>query len=320
MAKELQKIKTARIPPTKFDPKKTKARLAQADGVIKYAQEMKEWRLLDEAGQLKIKQTAEFVAWWKEKVKKPGNPTKKSRNLIRTEQNQLTIPRLQEMTEISRLQVLRWDKRLENPERYAFFLREPSYRKMWAGTDESLREERRKAWPKMIEGEFFLLYVDPPWQYEFSSSEQRHIEERQYPTMTLEEICALKVPAADDSLLFLWATSPKLADAMKVLEAWEFTYKTNAVWVKDRIGPGYYFRQQHELLLVGARGAPPLSPRSTRVSSVFNAERREQSHKPDIVAETLEKMYPELNESSRVELFARVSRNNWSTWGWDGNK
>ncbi len=60
--------------------------------------------------------------------------------------------------------------------------------------------------------------------------------------------------AADDSVLFMWATSPKLREAMQVVEAWGFDYKTCMVWVKDKIGMGYYARQQHELLLIAKRG------------------------------------------------------------------
>ena len=58
----------------------------------------------------------------------------------------------------------------------------------------------------------------------------------------------------DDCVLFLWATSPKLKEALFVLNSWGFDHKTNLVWVKERIGMGYYFRNRHEHLLVGVRG------------------------------------------------------------------
>ena len=137
-----------------------------------------------------------------------------------------------------------------------------------------LREGRRRqsGGPPLPAGAYRLLYVDPPWQYEHIATESRAIE-NQYPTMDLDAIKALEVPAADDAVLFLWATSPKLAEAMEVIRAWEFDYRTSAVWDKEIIGMGYYFRQQHELLLVAARGALPVPEPSHRVSSVIRARR-----------------------------------------------
>ena len=80
-----------------------------------------------------------------------------------------------------------------------------------------------------------------------------------YPTMSLEEIKALDVAAiaADDCVLFLWATAPMLPQALEVMAAWGFAYETQFVWVKDRVGTGYWFRNRHELLLVGVKGENP---------------------------------------------------------------
>ena len=109
-----------------------------------------------------------------------------------------------------------------------------------------------------IEKTYPLVYADPPWQYEHSVSQSRDIE-NQYPTMTLEQICDLPVSelSAQDAILFLWATSPKLEESMRVIESWGFMYRTCAVWDKQKIGMGYYFRQQHELLLVATKGSMP---------------------------------------------------------------
>jgi N6-adenosine-specific RNA methylase IME4 len=163
-------------------------------------------------------------------------------------------------------------------------------------------------------GRFPILYVDPPWRYEHIETESRAIE-NQYPTMALEEICALSVGkrlATDDAVLFLWATSPKLAEAMHVLDAWAFTYRTCMVWVKDKIGMGYYARQKHELLLIATRGEPPTPMPSDRPSSVVESPRGKHSEKPAIFYELIERMYPEL---ARVELFARRARDGWARWG-----
>lgn len=180
------------------------------------------------------------------------------------------------------------------------------------GDREQLRVERLTR--PLPPGQFRLLYADPPWQYEHVKTESRAIE-NQYPTMTLETIRALKVPAAEDAVLFMWATSPKLAEALSVVEAWRFRYRTCAVWDKGVIGMGYYFRQQHELLLVGARGDLPVPEPDARPASVFQAPRGKHSAKPVFAYELVERMYPTFAETDRVELFARGRRLGWTSWG-----
>jgi N6-adenosine-specific RNA methylase IME4 len=113
-------------------------------------------------------------------------------------------------------------------------------------------------------------------------------------------------------VLYMWATSPKLEEALQVINAWGFSYRTNAVWVKDKIGMGYYFRQQHELLLIASKGTLPTPLPSLRVSSLIHAPRLKHSQKPDIVAETLEIWYPKI---PKLELFCRSPREGWGVWG-----
>jgi N6-adenosine-specific RNA methylase IME4 len=174
--------------------------------------------------------------------------------------------------------------------------------------------QRERPAPAPAVGTYRLIYADPPWRYEHVKTESRAIE-NQYPTMALADICALSVPAADDAVLFLWATSPKLAEALEVLAAWGFTYRTCAVWDKEQIGMGYYFRQQHELLLVGGRGTAPVPPAEQRLPSVFRSKRSDHSEKPTVVYGYLEAMYPTFTARDRVELFARQARAGWSAWG-----
>jgi N6-adenosine-specific RNA methylase IME4 len=159
-----------------------------------------------------------------------------------------------------------------------------------------------------------ILYADPPWRYEHVKTESRAIE-NQYPTLSLEEICALPVAAAatSDAVLFLWATSPKLAEAFQALDAWGFTYRTCMVWAKNKIGMGYYARQQHELLLIATKGEPPVPLPENRPSSVVHAERGEHSKKPEIFYDLIERMYPEFEKN---ELFLRgPARKGWRGWG-----
>ncbi len=158
-----------------------------------------------------------------------------------------------------------------------------------------------------------VVYADPPWRYEHAESDSRAIE-NQYPTMALDDIKALPVAdiTMDDCILFMWATSPKLHEAFQLLDAWGFGYRTCAVWDKQKIGMGYYFRQQHELLLVAVKGSPPTPKPADRPSSVFSYPRGPHSAKPVEVYEILEAMYPEL---PKLEMFCRSPREGWGAWG-----
>ena len=156
-----------------------------------------------------------------------------------------------------------------------------------------------------------LIYCDPPWFYDFAETKNRAIENH-YPTMQIEDICAIDVPSAQDCVLFMWATAPKLVEALQVIDAWGFTYKTCAVWDKKIIGMGYYFRGQHELLLVGRKGTPGVPSPDARYSSVISARRGKHSAKPGIVYEMIERMYP---HATKLEMFARVHMDGWSVYG-----
>jgi len=161
-------------------------------------------------------------------------------------------------------------------------------------------------------GKYEVIYADPPWRYDFSETKSRDIE-NQYPTMTVEEIAELQIPSADNAVLFLWATAPKLPEAFEVLNAWGFQYNTCSVWDKEKIGMGYWFRGQHELLLVGVKGqVSPPSPQ-TRQSSIYRESRGEHSAKPEHYYKLIETMFP---DCSCLELFARKRHSErWEVWG-----
>jgi N6-adenosine-specific RNA methylase IME4 len=169
------------------------------------------------------------------------------------------------------------------------------------------------AMPEFPTGVYPVIYADPPWRYEGSLSQSREIEAN-YATLDLVDLLGLDVQAlaADPAILFLWATSPKLPDALTLMDGWGFDYTTCAVWVKDKIGPGYTFRQRHELLLVGKRGSMPTPGQSDRPGSVIEAPRTKHSQKPTVVYELIERMYPGV---AKLELFARTERDGWASWG-----
>jgi len=156
-----------------------------------------------------------------------------------------------------------------------------------------------------------IIYADPPWLYEFSSTDSRKIE-NQYDTMSIDDIKNISIHTDDNCALFLWATSPKLVEALEVMKSWGFEYKTHMIWDKSIIGMGYWFRGQHELLLIGTRGniSPPAE--SKRISSVFVRRRTKHSRKPDEIRKIIEEWYP---NKTKIELFARQRFEGWDAWG-----
>ena len=158
-----------------------------------------------------------------------------------------------------------------------------------------------------------VIYADPPWRYDFAETNNRKIE-NQYPTMSLEEIKNLSVRDIADTncVLYLWATAPKLLEAIDVIKSWGFKYKTHAIWDKEIIGMGYWFRGQHELLIVATKGkiSPPNS--NIRKSSILKYRRTKHSRKPDEIRELISLWFPEVN---KIELFARKRIKGWDCWG-----
>lgn len=161
---------------------------------------------------------------------------------------------------------------------------------------------------------YSLILADPPWRYEHCMDREDAIENR-YPTMDLQAICDLPVPdiAAADCILFLWTTSPKLEEAMRVVQAWGFSYRTGMVWHKSGLGMGHYIRVDHEHLLIAAKGRPGVPIPENRPRSVIQAAKGRHSEKPGVFRETIERMYP---EAKRLELFARgEAPAGWTFWG-----
>jgi N6-adenosine-specific RNA methylase IME4 len=163
-----------------------------------------------------------------------------------------------------------------------------------------------------------VILADPPWRFEPYSrvTGMDRAAENHYPTSPLEEIKTLDVGsiAAPDCVLFLWATVPMLPQALAVMAAWGFAYKSSFTWAKDRMGTGYWSRNQHEMLLVGTRGRIPAPAMGTQRSSLIVAPVREHSHKPDEAYELIESYFPSL---PKIELHARgaIARPGWSQWG-----
>ncbi|MDI7863962.1 MT-A70 family methyltransferase [Rhizobiaceae bacterium n13] len=172
-------------------------------------------------------------------------------------------------------------------------------------------------------GPFPLIYADPPWKFEiYSDKGLERTPDQHYPTLSDAEIMDFHVGeklvseiAHRDAALLLWCTSSNLERAVGILGAWGLTFKTSAVWVKDKTGLGLVFRNQHELLLYGTRGAMP-GPQY-QPPSVFSYPRGAHSAKPPEIRAEIERMYPDFDRSARIELFARGDIEGWTTYGFE---
>jgi len=163
-----------------------------------------------------------------------------------------------------------------------------------------------------------IIYADPPWRYRNMGNIQAAVNV-QYNTMAQKDIEKLSVPdlADDNCILFLWATFPKIQEALDTIRAWGFEYKTvGFVWIKKNkngdnfFGVGWYTKSNAEVCLIGVRGRAPKI--SNSISQIIETVREKHSKKPDIVRK---KIVEFCGDIPRIELFAREKTDGWDVWG-----
>lgn len=169
---------------------------------------------------------------------------------------------------------------------------------------------------------YSIIYADPPWSYQNRGT--RAAASKRYDTMTIEDIKRMGVGAAgggianEDCVLFMWATFPMLREALDVIEAWGFSYKTVAFnWVKQNrngtgifMGLGNWTRSNSEICLLATKGKPKRISGSVR--SVVLSPLQQHSRKP---AEIRDRIVELMGDLPRIELFAREAAPGWDVWG-----
>ena len=172
------------------------------------------------------------------------------------------------------------------------------------------------------EKKYDIIYADPPWAYHDTLGGNAKMGAMPYPTMTNEEICAMPIGnkiAKKDSILFMWATMPKLQEALDVIKAWGFKYKTCAFcWVKQNpksggvyAGLGRWVQGNAELCLLATKGHPHRISKS--VKQIVMAPRGRHSAKPSEVRDRIIQLMGK--DTDRIELFARDYADGWDCWG-----
>jgi N6-adenosine-specific RNA methylase IME4 len=176
--------------------------------------------------------------------------------------------------------------------------------------------------PKSISGQFGAILIDPPWRFTNRTGKvgPEHKRLHRYQTLSFEEIAALPIEsfALPRSHLYLWCPNALLLEALTIMKAWGFSYKTNIVWYKirkdggpDGRGVGFYFRNVTELLLFGVKGhLRTLQPGRTQVNLMMS-RKGEHSRKPQAVYDLIAQCSP----GPYLELFARERVDGWTQWG-----
>ena len=162
---------------------------------------------------------------------------------------------------------------------------------------------------KEVTGEYDVLVIDPPWQYEGDYDPDSRRGATPYPTMTIPEIRNIKLPAKEDCVIWLWTTHKFIWDAIEILENWGFEYKAILVWDKEKLGIGKRLRMQCEFCLVGTRGKPYW--KLTNQRDIIREPRTTHSTKP----ETFYKMVEEICAGRKLDYFARKEREGWEVYG-----
>ena len=180
--------------------------------------------------------------------------------------------------------------------------------------DDRIRETPNKS--NMVK--YKTIYADPPWS-ETGGGKIKRGADKHYPVMKTKDIITLmktelEGKTEDNCHLYLWTTNSFLKDALEVIEALGFKYKTTITWVKDRIGLGQYFRGQTEHCLFAVKGCLPykiLDGKRQQGRTVIMAVRRKHSQKPDEMYNMIEKV----SYAPYLEMFARNKRTGWDTFG-----
>lgn len=158
---------------------------------------------------------------------------------------------------------------------------------------------------------FPTIYADPPWPYRNRAA--RGAAENHYRTLPIEAIRAEPVRqlAAPRAHLHLWTTSSFLGEALALVEAWGFRYKSSLVWVKPQLGAGNYWRLSHEVLLLGVRGGLPFRDHACR--SWVCERRTVHSRKPYAFRALVERVSP----GPYLELYGRAEEHaaGWTVYG-----
>jgi len=166
-----------------------------------------------------------------------------------------------------------------------------------------------------------VIYADPPWSYKDKCNSGNRGAEFKYPCLELSDLMQLPVKslAADNCILLMWWVPPMPIEALKLVEAWGFTFKNmkGFTWHKktknglDHFGMGNYTRANSEDCLIAIKGKPKRESASVR--QIIESEVRAHSQKPDVTRDRIVQLAGA--DKRFLELFSRQEVSGWDCWG-----
>jgi N6-adenosine-specific RNA methylase IME4 len=158
-------------------------------------------------------------------------------------------------------------------------------------------------------GQFRCIVAHPPWpRGRIADAAQSGSDTVQQ--MRLQEIEEYVVPAADDCVLWLWASTGRLEDGFRVVHKWGFDPQTVLTWAYPRMGSAAgRLRVQTEHCIMGVRGkVTTAEPR--QYSTLLHGPIRPSGAKPETFYELVETLCP----GSKCEVFAKEKREGWTAF------
>lgn len=183
--------------------------------------------------------------------------------------------------------------------------------KLFAENVERQREAIKTGQVVLPRGVYEVLVVDPPWPYGTPYDAHGQRASCPYPEMSLEEIGAIELPAADNCVLWLWTTHKFMRHSFALLDGWGFRDVSIVTWVKDRMGIGSWLRSQSEYCIMAVKGKPTIH--LTNQTTIIQGPMREHSRKPD----EFYAMVDSLCVGRKLDYFSREQREGWEQVGND---
>lgn len=179
-----------------------------------------------------------------------------------------------------------------------------------------IKEKERLARPEnkitipLPENEYEVIVIDPPWPYGTEYDAETRRVASPYPELSIKELESLKLPLANNCILWLWTTHKFIWEAKRLMDLWDFQYKLTCVWNKEKLGMGAWLRCQTEFCLLGIKGNPKWNLTNER--DIITEARTKHSKKPIMFYEMVKKLTPDMK---RINIFGRKKINGYANWG-----